>query len=63
MTMFPMIMNKGAFTRFAERNNMTVAQAVTEVENNPSKYSKITRKRARLAKTLREISKKRKRKY
>ena len=51
-SMFPMKMKKGAFTKQAKDNNMTVKGFTKKVLSNPSQYKKRTVMRARLAKTL-----------
>lgn len=51
---------KGAFSRQAKRNNMTTSQFTKEVlmKKNEKKYTELTKKRARLAKTFSKIRKK-----
>lgn len=56
------IKNPGAFTAKAKRRNMTVAQFAAAVRKNPSRYDMTTRRQANLYKTLRKISKNRKKK-
>ena len=51
-----------AFTAKAKKANKTVAGMAAAVTKNPSKYSATTVRQANLAKTLRKISKKRKKK-
>ena len=51
------IKKPGAFTAQAKRKKMTVAQFANEVLKKGSKYSEKTKKRARLAKTLRKLKK------
>lgn len=56
------IKRPGAFTAKAKKANKTVAGMAAAVTKNPSKYSATTVRQANLAKTLRKISKKRKKK-
>jgi len=53
-----MNMKEGAFTKQAKRAGKSVQQFAKQVENNPSKYSSTTRKRASLARTFSKMSKK-----
>lgn len=54
------IKKKGAFTLQAKRANQSVKSFTTSVLNNPSKYSQTTLRRARLAKTLSKLRRKKK---
>lgn len=56
------IKRPGAFTAKAKKANKSVAGMAAAVTKNPSKYSATTVRQANLAKTLRKISKKRKKK-
>lgn len=56
------IKRPGAFTAKAKKANKSVAAMAAAVTKNPDKYSSTTVRQANLAKTLRKISKKRKRK-
>lgn len=56
------IKRPGAFTAKAKKANKTVAGMAAAVTKNPSKYSATTVRQANLAKTLRKISAKRKKK-
>lgn len=56
------IKRPGAFTAKAKKANKTVAGMAAAVTKNPSRYSATTVRQANLAKTLRKISKKRKKK-
>jgi hypothetical protein len=52
----------GAFTAKAKKRKMSTAQFAARVSANPEKYDKTTVRQANLAKTLRKINKKRKKK-
>ena len=54
------IKKPGAFTAQAKRKKMSVSQFADEVLKKDSKYSETTKKRARLAKTLKKIRSKKK---
>jgi len=56
------IKRPGAFTAKAKKAGKSVAGMAADVTKNPSKYSKTTVRQANLAKTLRKISAKRKKK-
>jgi hypothetical protein len=56
------IKRPGAFTAKAKKANKSVAGMVSAVTKNPEKYSPTTVRQANLAKTLRKISAKRKKK-
>lgn len=56
------IKRPGAFTAKAKKKNMSVSAFATAVTKNPSKYSSTTVRQANLAKTLKKISAKRKKK-
>lgn len=56
------IKRPGAFTAKAKKANKTVAGMAAAVTKNPSRYSATTVRQANLAKTLRKISRKRKKK-
>jgi hypothetical protein len=56
------IKRPGAFTAKAKKAKMSVAGYASAVTKNPSKYSATTVRQANLAKTLRKISAKRKKK-
>lgn len=56
------IKRPGAFTAKAKKANKSVAGMAAAVTKNPEKYSPTTVRQANLAKTLRKISKKRKKK-
>jgi len=56
------IKRPGAFTAKAKKRNMSSAKFAAKVSANPEKYDKTTVRQANLAKTLRKISKKRKKK-
>lgn len=56
------IKRPGAFTAKAKKAGKSVAGMAAAVSKNPEKYSPLTRKQAALAKTLRKISNKRKKK-
>lgn len=60
--MFPMRMDKGKFTRWAKARNLSVDQAISVIEKNPSRYSKDERQMATLAKTLKGFTRKREQK-
>tara|TARA_R110000822_G_scaffold12377_2_gene44822 strand:- start:159 stop:353 length:195 start_codon:yes stop_codon:yes gene_type:complete len=55
-----MNMKKGAFTKKAKNNNLTVNRFIAEVLENPTKYSSKTKKQANLAKTLKKLRKRKK---
>ncbi len=56
------IRKPGAFRKQAQRAGKSTAQFAREVLRNPSRYSKTTVRRARLALTLMKLSRRRKRK-
>jgi hypothetical protein len=56
------IKRPGAFTAKAKKANKSVAGYAAAVTKNPEKYSTTTVRQANLAKTLRKISAKRKKK-
>lgn len=56
------IKRPGAFTAKAKKAKKSVAGFATAVTKNPSKYSATTVRQANLAKTLKKISAKRKKK-
>ena len=56
------IKRPGAFTAKAKKAGKSVAGMASAVTKNPEKYSAITVRQANLAKTLRKISAKRKKK-
>ena len=56
------IKRPGAFTAKAKKAGKTPAGFVTSVTKNPGKYSKLTVQQANLAKTLKKITNKNKKK-
>lgn len=56
------IKRPGAFTKKAKKAGKTVAGMAAAVTKNPAKYSDTTVRQANLAKTLRKLGKKRKKK-
>jgi hypothetical protein len=56
------IKRPGAFTAKAKKAGKSVAGMAAAVTKNPEKYSSTTVRQANLAKTLKKISKKRKKK-
>lgn len=56
------IKRPGAFTAKAKKAGKSVSGYAAAVTKNPSKYSKLTVQQANLAKTLKKISSKRKKK-
>jgi len=56
------IKRPGAFTKKAKKAGKSVSGMAAAVTKNPSRYSPTTVRQANLAKTLRKISKKKKKK-